>query len=118
MVPALALVISACGPNVVGTYKGSLEGMAADDPMAGMAQAMAAGMKLELRRDNTFTATILFTIEGKWSVSGDTLKLTPEKVVGMQGGEASQPMEFTIEEGGKRLVAKEARNEKLVFIKE
>jgi hypothetical protein len=114
----VAFLIAACGPKVVGSYKGSVEGMDKDNPMSGMAEAMAGSMTLDIRQDNTFTATIMFTLEGKWSISGNTLTLQPEKVVGMAGAEANKPMEFTIENGGKRLVAKDSQQEKLVFIKE
>lgn len=110
-------IIAACGPNVVGSYKGSIEGMDKDNPMSGITQAMAGSMTLDLRRDNTFTANIFFTLEGKWSISGNTLTLTPEKVLGIERTEVTEPMQFIIENGGRRLVAKDSHQEKLVFVK-
>src|SRR5207249_1234927 len=58
-----------------------------NDPAAQFGAAMASalgGMTLEIKSDNTFSLTIMmFPMTGKWSVSGDTVSLTPESFMGM-----------------------------------
>ena len=120
--------------NVVGKWKGKMDlskEMAKDknknDPNAQMGAAMAnafasmMNFSLELKADNTFNMTmVMFPVEGKYSVSGDTVTLTPEKIAGMtmeqakamqkdKGGagsmDANKPMKLKISPDGKTLTA-------------
>src|SRR5947209_2279679 len=59
-------------------------GKAMGNAMGAMFGAM---INMELKQDHTYTMTVMFfPVEGKWSLSGDTVTLTPEKVMGMPAG--------------------------------
>ena len=65
------------------------ESLDSDDPMAGFAEGMAdafsemVSMTLELKKDHTFEmVAMFFPIEGKWVQKGNSLILTPTKVMG------------------------------------
>jgi hypothetical protein len=102
--------------KLVGKFKASVEmpEVKKDDPnaaMANMAKAMAESMTLELKADKQFMMTMIFPMEGKWTVAGDTLTLTMEKVMGMSMADA-QKMAGKDAKTGK---AKPMDNKPLVF---
>lgn len=104
-----AIALSSCKPGLqdrdfVGVWEGELEipatkpsatGDTAGDKFAeGMAK-MAEGLvqafgraKLELREDKTFDMLLVIVpIEGTWSREGSTVRLTPQKVMGLTQAE-------------------------------
>ncbi len=131
VVIAVTLVAGCGGANVVGKYKGSLEGTDTDNPMsAALAQSMMGNLSLELKPDKTFTMNMMVPLEGSYTVSGSTLTLNLEKAMGMsvedmtkdaspsEKADAKKPMVFTIEDGGKKLVAVDKKEGAMVFVKE
>ena len=119
--------------NVVGKWKGKMDlskemakGKDKNDPGAqlgaAMANAFGSMISLEIKPDNTFSMTLMmFPMTGKWSVSGDTVSLTPESFMGMSkdqlksaaknkgGSSGSQdmdkPMKLKISPDGQKLTA-------------
>jgi hypothetical protein len=92
----------------------------------GLANAFASAMTLELKPDHTFTMSMIFPIEGKWSMAGNTITLTRTKAMGMDASAASkdgsnQPMEFEVSGDGKTLTAKRKEGKdkgEMKFVKE
>jgi hypothetical protein len=145
-VVAIALLVSGCGnkeARLIGKYKGEMAGMpAADDknnPMAGLAKAMAGSLSLELKADHKFTLNVIFPLEGTWSVSGDTVTLKVEKAMGMDvdslkdkaksspgsksassSSDANKPIELKVSADGKTLTAQDPKGTggKMTFVKE
>jgi hypothetical protein len=84
IVLAVMLVAGCGGANVVGKYKGSIEGMKTDNPMAAaLAESMMGNLTLELKPDKTFSMNMMVPLEGSYTVSGSTLTLKVEKAMGM-----------------------------------
>ncbi len=104
--------------SLAGKYKGEMviaESSKADanNPAKALAdsfgQGMASTMTLELKADGTFSMTAVFLpVEGKWTLEGDKVTLSPNKVTNV-GGEGSvstnidQPLAFKASGGGKLL---------------
>jgi len=114
---AILLVAIGCSPvNVVGKYKAKVEVPKdqKDNPAAalgeGVANAFAQLVTLDIRADNKFSMSMLLPIEGKWSLSGDTLTLTPESAMGMTSSNpGTDTMKFTVSDGGKTLTSKDSK---------
>src|SRR5438874_7446724 len=139
---ACAVALVGCGPQaaqgemamvikprtneagLVGKWKGVVDIPKAkkDDPSAQMASAFAKAMmssiSLDLKLDKSFTLTMFFPIEGKWSVSGDKVTLVAEKFMGMNKAEmkkmggvkgngsvkfSDKPLELRVSSDGKTL---------------
>ena len=134
---------SGSSTNLVGKWKARMDvpkdNADKNNPAAGLAQAMGSAMgsmmSLELKADKSFSMMMVFIpLEGKWSVSGDTLKLDVEKAMGMtkdqfksmgsaQGGDTKnldKPMMLKISSDGKRLTTVKAKPEEqeMVFERE
>ena len=126
LVAVLAVCVCGCSnreKQLVGKWTGDLTipESEKDNPMAKMVQGMMGSLSLELKADKTFSMSMIFPIEGTWSVSGDTLSLQATKMMGMsmeqaksmaksQGkagnvDEMDKPMQFTISADGKELKA-------------
>jgi hypothetical protein len=126
--------------TLVGKWKAKPNDKAAstkpeDQLTKAMAESMMSMFSLELKADKTFTMTMMiFPIEGKWSVSGSTLELKPEKMMGMTAEQVrskdekvemkSEIMRFTVSPDGKELTPMEDKakadkeNMDMVFVKE
>jgi hypothetical protein len=129
---SVALVASCGGPaSVVGKYKAKVEspaGQSKDNPGQalgeGLANALASSMTLELKADHTFSMTMIFPIEGTWSMSGSDVTLSPQSVMGMKPDEgkskSNEPMVFAASADGKTLTAKAEKpgEGKLTFVRE
>jgi hypothetical protein len=111
----LALALAGCKSTVteaslVGTYKGEIKMPEAskDDPMAKMGEAMlgmlAGSLKLELKADHKFTLVMMLPISGDWSLSGNTVTLTPTTVMGLTFEEARKEQEKQQKAGGGTLM--------------
>lgn len=117
---------AAAGSNsrLVGKFKGEITFPASmkDDPNVAMAKSLLANTTLELNADKTFTMTMMVPLEGHWSVSGSTVSLKIEKMMGMdpadvkkaadakqpgamKGGEFDKPMKLMISDNGNKLTA-------------
>jgi len=104
-----------------------------------MGKAFAKGLSsmmsadLELKSDNTYSMTILFiSVEGNYLVSGDTVTLTPAKIMGKtiaqiqaeskdpQKNNMIQPMVLKAASDGKSLKLQDSKAEPgaLVFTRE
>lgn len=114
------VAMSGCGGgagSVVGKWKGSIEsgGAKKDDPAGKLAQAfgdmMGAAISFEFKSDKTFTGSIIFPIEGTYTVEGNKVSLKVEKMAGMapKAGDANndKPLVFTIAPDGKTMSAKD-----------
>jgi predicted component of type VI protein secretion system len=86
----LGLALAGChkadlATDLVGSYKGKLDlpADAASNPLAkGFLSALSPTM--ELKKDKTFTMTMMFPFEGTYAVTGDsTFDLTMTKMMGM-----------------------------------
>lgn len=96
-----ALVVSGCNSEkkLIGKYKADVKLSAKEqadldkNPFGAMAKSMMGSMALELKDEHKFTLTIMIPIEGTWSVSGDTLELKPETVMGMKADEVKKKQE-------------------------
>ena len=119
--------LSSSATGLVGKYKGDLKmppakpGDQRAEMAAKMAKSMAATLALELKADKSFSMTVMFPVEGTWSVSGSTLSLKAEKIMGQTieqlkemakkqpGGrnvdQMNKPMKFKIVNGGKKLTS-------------
>jgi hypothetical protein len=138
-----ALLSAGCGKSLdqqlVGKWKAKLPDKVAnsnkpEDQMAkAMAQSMMSTFTLELKPDKTFTMTMMmFPVEGKWSVSGNTVQLAPEKVMGMSADQVKsknpnakvEAMRFTASPDGKQLIpiddksSSKKTNMEMVFVKD
>ncbi len=112
--------------SLVGTWQGELKMPEAskDDPGAAMAKGlgdmMAGMMNLEIHKDQKFTMSMMMIpIDGSYTREGNTLTLTPEKIMGMTPEEfkktqsknnpaastedMSKPMKMVLSEDGKEL---------------
>ncbi|MFY9234438.1 MAG: hypothetical protein WAO58_08260 [Fimbriimonadaceae bacterium] len=101
----LAIFIAGCGggADVVGKYKMTAT-IPANDPSAAMAAKLMEQMTLELKADKTFDMTMM---QGTYTVSGDTVEMTPTKVMGMDATKSSsspKTMKMKIQDGGKTLI--------------
>jgi hypothetical protein len=140
IVPVLAIALVGCNG---GTSASSLAGTYAADPssfkmpadskssgMEGMAKAMLESMKLELKADGTFNLNMIFEMSGKYTVNGNTIRLTPDKIMGQSieelkkqpGAKVNQAdLEMEILEGGKKLkpISKNATKDvgEFIFVK-
>lgn len=72
---------------------------------------------LELKADGTYTLVyVVFPIQGNWSLSGDTIQLTPTQALGrpidpkqkQEEGSVATPMTLKVAAGGESLVNEEA----------
>jgi len=97
---------------------GSIKG--ADKGQEDIAKAMLQSMELDLRKDNTFSMNMVFELTGTWSVSGNTLTLTPKGIAGMDQGTPSgtnQPIVLTISADKTSLTSASSDKGKLTFVK-
>jgi len=88
----LALILAGCSgtseASLIGKWKGAPKMPEAkkDDPMAKFGEAMMSmfSFDLELKEKNEFTMMVaIIPISGTWSVSGNTVTLTPKTVMGL-----------------------------------
>ncbi|HVT12097.1 MAG TPA: hypothetical protein VHE55_07505 [Fimbriimonadaceae bacterium] len=103
------LLLAGChkGSDAVGKWTGSLASSTSssvNNPLAGLAKA-----SLELNADKTFSLQMVFSFEGTWEQSGNTVTLTPTKMgsldlksLGGQGGN-EKPMVLTMSADGKSM---------------
>lgn len=112
---SFALLLSACSSpekKVIGKWKGEVAMPKSDDPGSQMANAMASmfasAINLELKSDKTFTLNLFISIEGTWSMAGNTVTLTPKAAAGMDSAKMSdqKPIELELSGDGKTLTAK------------
>lgn len=85
------------------------------DQMA-LAQEMMKNINLDLRQDNTFLLEMFYEIEGKWSLAGNVITLTPTKMFGMDVKDddpkkkKDEPMLLTLSPDGKSLTSKNEKD--------
>jgi hypothetical protein len=139
---AAVIAVAGCSnkeDQIVGKYKADLKLSAEDEknPMASFAKGLLGSMTLEIKKDKTYSMTVMsFPIDGNWSLSGDTVTLTAKTVAGMSaedaakkakdsgklpaGQDPSKPMVLTIGSDGKSLVPAEQKSgqAKFQFVKE
>lgn len=102
---------------MVGKWKGTIEmgEQKKDDPGASMAKAfgdmLGGAISFEFKSDKTFTGTLLFPVEGTYSVSGNTVTLEIKKMMGMEAkgdnAKDQKPLVFTMAPDGKSMSAKD-----------
>lgn len=120
MLPLAVLMIVGCSggaSSVVGKWKGTIEmgEQKKDDPGASMAKAfgdmLGGAISFEFKSDKTFTGTLLFPVEGTYSVSGNTVTLEIKKMMGMEAkgdnAKDQKPLVFTMAPDGKSMSAKD-----------
>lgn len=120
------LLISGCksSVDVVGKWTGSGDASSIDKskPGADIAAKMLESVSLEIKKDKTFTLTMVFPMEGTWTQSGSNIDLKITKVMGMDmeairkkaadSGKAAdadamnKPMTLTVSSDGQTLTGK------------
>jgi hypothetical protein len=126
VIGAIAVMAIGCAPSertVVGRYRGE----AVSDKSAGtvannLAKGFSSTMSLELRGDKTFhLVAMVVPLDGKWSMSGDTLTLTADKVMGFERSDVpvatGQVMKFRFS-GGKLEPLGTGPERRFKFVKE
>jgi hypothetical protein len=108
IVPVLLLGALGCGTSessVVGTYTGeAMEQKSAGNIANNVFRGLASSMSLDIKADKTFhmVATVI-PVDGTWVLSGDTVTLTPERVLGVGGSDVpaanSKVMKFRVKDG-------------------
>lgn len=117
LLPVLLVMVAALAgcsdpeKQVIGRWKvqppSNTQAQPGDPAGQAMAMAMLSGIKLELKEDHTFSLQMFVPVEGKWALEGETLTLTPEKIMGVAGGptgKAPDVMTFTVSDDGEQLV--------------
>jgi len=113
---ASALVfVAGCGKGLESKLEGKYKGEAKASDKAGetakkMAEATTSSLSLELKKDKTFTLTMMLPMEGKWELDGTTLTLTADKIMGQTVNDkgkgttdANKPMKFNVSDDGNTL---------------
>ncbi len=101
----LFILIGCGGPNPVGTWSGDLP--PAQDPSSESGQkaeafrSMMGSPSLEIRSDKTFKLTLFGSMEGTWTMFGDTIELTVKPPAGMSA--KMEPMKLHMSSDGKAL---------------
>ncbi len=105
-------VVMGChsGGNVVGKWTGSVvvDSGYENDMGAKMAEGFAKAISFELKADKTFSGTLLFPVEGTYTVDGNKVTLAVTKVMGMDGKgstKSDKPMVFEVAADGKTMNA-------------
>lgn len=89
------------------------------NPAAAMIQGMMKSVTIEFKKDHKFSMTMMIPIEGTYSVSGNSVSLSPTSIMGMsmdqiksqsknnpamaKSGDMDKPMNATLSEDGKTL---------------
>lgn len=105
----LALLVVGCSAVTETTVVGKYKGVVLEDKGAGtiannLASGLASSMSVEIKPDNTFHMVMaVVPVDGKWSLDGATLTLTPDKVLGIGRSDvpvgSAKPMKFRVVEG-------------------
>jgi len=120
--------------QLVGKWKVAMPKSTPSDPknpMAGVGDAFAGMMSnmmsLELKADHSFVMTVIVSIEGNWALSGDTVTLTPTKMMGktldelkkssngsfkFNSNSDDKPITLTLSSDGKTLSGKDPKTGK------
>jgi hypothetical protein len=98
-----------CAPVNESTVVGKYKGVAQKDTSAGniannLMSGMASSLSLELKPDKTFHLLMaIVPVDGRWSLDGTILTLTPDKVLGITRSDIpldpSKPMTFKVIDG-------------------
>ena len=97
-----ALLVSGCKGGgeaaVIGKWKGEIKmpENQKDDPAAKFAEAFASmlNMDLEMKEDHTYKMVVMIiSMEGNWSMSGNTVTLTPKTIMGLTPEEFKKEQE-------------------------
>ena len=122
---ALVAVLIGCGASkekaLVGKWVVDADALTKDagnDPAAAMAAGMAKSMTIEFKEDKTFTMSMIFQLEGKWSLTGDIVSLDITKAMGQPvpaDQKAKNKMQFTMSADGKMLTAVKKPDDKSKF---
>lgn len=109
-------VLAGCGggleKKVVGTWKidsakTQMGDAKMDETEKKMMMAVMSSISLEVKEDKTFTMTVMMPIEGKWTLAGNKLTLTPTLKEGEKmsfGGKST--MEFDVDADGTSMSSK------------
>lgn len=98
--------------NVIGKWTGNAT---ADpgfekDPAFEMAKGLTKSINFEFKADKTFTGSMIFPIEGTYTVVGNTVTLTITKAMGMETkgkGDNDKPLVLEMASDGKTMTAKD-----------
>jgi hypothetical protein len=103
-------------PSVVGKYKGEAVPTSTVEPVRNIERGLAASASLDIRADKTFhMVAAVVPIDGKWEVEGDTLTLTPDKVLGFEGIKMQDgKIQFRVQKGQLEPVSKSVGNFRFV----
>ncbi len=84
-----------------------------------LAKGFVSSVTVDIKPDHTFQMTMVFPLEGNWSVSGNQLTLNFTKVMGMdatKSGGSQKPAVFTISPDGNTLVPQEQGKSSFDFV--
>lgn len=108
--------------KILGSWQADVEMPKSDETGgefgAAMAKAFMGNVTLDIRKDKSFTLTMLFPIEGTWKLEGTSLTLTPTSVMGMPAtkeNDNNQPMVFNVVKDGTRLEPADTKKEDMSF---
>jgi hypothetical protein len=91
-IAALAVGCASREKQLIGKWSGkiAIPESEKDNPMAKMVEGMMSSLSLELKEDKSFIMTMMFPVEGTWSLVGNTLELKVSKFMGMTIDEAKE----------------------------
>ncbi len=98
-----ASTVTADETPLVGHYGAEMDATKVSEKDRAMTEAMMSTAKLSLDVDNTFSMTMMLTLEGTWKLDGGKVVLTITKALGMpDSGSKQKPIVLTVE--GDKLV--------------
>ncbi len=123
---------------LVGKWKASMPkstGADSKNPLSGLGDAFASMMSVEFKADHTYSMTMMIIpMEGNWALSGNTVTLTPTKIMGKTIEELqkssngsfkatsdnNKPMDLTLSGDGKTMTIADPKSgqQALTFQKE
>ena len=82
---AISCGCSGAGKQLAGSWKGTMAAPAGkeNDPGVKMTQSLVGNITLDLAPDSSFKMSMVFPLEGTWTVADNKISLTVTKAMGM-----------------------------------